>query len=100
MTSALIQEIYFLADDIAHQGFKSLANSLSHLKMTLEEYAIFFIFRTYAKALYIGSGLLTQEWANIRNGNGQDAHSIKHKTIKIIPHLRANAIRPYMAIPV
>ena len=56
MTSALSQEIYFLADDMvyqahqaddmahqAHQGLKSLANSLSHLKMTLEEYAIFFI---------------------------------------------------------
>ncbi|NER08630.1 MAG: hypothetical protein F6K17_41930 [Okeania sp. SIO3C4] len=28
----------------ACQGLKSLANSLSHLKMTLEEYAIFFIF--------------------------------------------------------
>ncbi|NEP79438.1 MAG: hypothetical protein F6K39_15450 [Okeania sp. SIO3B3] len=47
MTSALSQEIYFLADDMARQplqGLKSLANSLSHLKMTLEEYAIFFIF--------------------------------------------------------
>ncbi|NEO54990.1 MAG: hypothetical protein F6K54_19050 [Okeania sp. SIO3B5] len=43
MTSALSQEINFLADDIARQGLKSLANSLSHLKMTLEEYAIFFI---------------------------------------------------------
>ncbi|NEO52815.1 MAG: hypothetical protein F6K54_06815 [Okeania sp. SIO3B5] len=44
MTSALSQEIYFLADDMARQRLKSLANSLSHLKMTLEEYAIFFIF--------------------------------------------------------
>ena len=25
------------------QGFQSLANSLSHLQMTFEEYAIFFI---------------------------------------------------------
>ena len=34
MTSAVSQEIHFLAVDIAHQarqGFKSLADSLSHL---------------------------------------------------------------------
>jgi len=37
MTSAVSQEIHFLAVDIAHQarqGLKSLADSLSHLKMT------------------------------------------------------------------
>ncbi|NEO55799.1 MAG: hypothetical protein F6K54_23655 [Okeania sp. SIO3B5] len=56
MTSAVSQEIYFLADDMTRQdditrqddmtrqGFQSLANNLSHLKMTLKEYAIFFIF--------------------------------------------------------
>ncbi|NEP79076.1 MAG: hypothetical protein F6K39_13445 [Okeania sp. SIO3B3] len=41
MTSAVSQEIYFLADDMTHQGFQSLANNLSHLKMTLEKYPIF-----------------------------------------------------------
>ncbi|NEP78098.1 MAG: hypothetical protein F6K17_10660 [Okeania sp. SIO3C4] len=47
MTSTLILEINFLVDYMARQprqGLKSLANSLSHLKMTLELYAIFFIF--------------------------------------------------------
>ena len=40
MTFAVSQEIYFLADDkvtlypMAPQGLKSLADSLSHLKMT------------------------------------------------------------------
>ena len=32
---------------MALQGFQSLANSLSHLKMTLEEYAIFLINLTF-----------------------------------------------------
>ncbi|WP_293087936.1 hypothetical protein [Okeania sp. SIO3B5] len=30
-----------LADNMTRQGFQSLANNLSHLKMTLKEYAIF-----------------------------------------------------------
>ncbi|NEO52348.1 MAG: hypothetical protein F6K54_04195 [Okeania sp. SIO3B5] len=44
MTSTVSQEIYFLADDMTRQGFQSLTNNLSHLKMTLKKYAIFFIF--------------------------------------------------------
>ncbi|WP_293075931.1 hypothetical protein [Okeania sp. SIO3B5] len=43
MTFNLIMT-FDLKDDMARQGFQSLANSLSHLQMTLEEYAIFFIF--------------------------------------------------------